>query len=420
MLDVDLSSVWSALDISDLMGMEGALAKSHRLLKSGRGAGGELTGWLRLPGTYDIDALRKIESAAEKIRGQSKTLLVIGAGGSGIAARAILELLDASSLQIIFTGDHLSARAYGQLTQFLEKRDFSINLITKSGRTLESALAFRFYKRILEHRYGMEAAKGRIYVTTDPGAGPMRQLADMEGYATFSIPSDIPSSFGALTAAGLLPAAAGGLDIKAIVTGAVRAMDELSGESLDNPAWQYAAVRNLLYEKGKKVEILTCCESGFRQFGRWWQQLFAAAEGKDSRGVFPVAAQMPSDSHVLGQYIFSGERMIFETALRFDPEPGGAQVEVEWQDIDGLNYLAGKTIGYIEQQFSRGMTAAHENAGVPVTVIHAGARRETELGALMYFMELSAALSAYLLGLNPFEKRAADAGKARLYQWTRE
>lgn len=419
MLQVDLSNVWGELELNDLLQAERRAFDAHQMLDGKED--GAMTGWRTLPADYDREELRRIRAAAEKINQESRVLVVIGIGGSYLGPRAVIELLrpengvDGKHCQILFAGNSLSTRAYNQMKAYLGDRDFSISVVSKSGGTTEPAIAFRMFRRLLENKYGIEGSKSRIYVTAGPGKNALRNLAVSEGYQTFTIPDNIGGRYSVLTAVGLLPAAVAGINVSGLLAGAEDGMKAFDVRTLDNPVWQYAAVRNLLYERGKKIELLVSYEPSFRYMCQWWQQLFGESEGKDGKGIFPAGAEFTGDLHSLGQYIQQGERHLFETVLQFEPDVQAATIEVDWQDSDGLNYLAGKTLDYVQRQAFAGTLAAHVDGGVPNIVISAGPIDEYAIGRLIYFFELVCGVSGYMLGVNPFDQPGVEAYKVNMF-----
>ena len=374
MLKVDISNVWGDLSLPDMLAAEPEVFAAHKTLMEGKGEGYDFLGWLNLPTFEETDELRRIRRAAERIRADSDVLVVVGIGGSYLGPRAAIELvkgqhhnLKDSDPQIFFAGNNLSTRAWQDLCSLLEGKDFSVNIISKSGTTTEPAIATRALRWMLERKYGAEKAKKRIYVTTDPAKGALRQMATEEGYETFVIPPDVGGRYSVLTAVGLLPMAVAGIDPMDVMLGAARARKELDVRSFENPAWQYAVIRNLLYRRGKAIEILCSYEPSFRCFAGWWQQLFGESEGKDGKGLFPVAAEFTADLHSLGQMIQQGQRNIFETVVRFAPSRKPVTIEPDWKNLDGLNYLEGKTLDFVEEQAFLGTLSAHVDGGVPTS-----------------------------------------------------
>ena len=425
MITVDISNVWGQLSLPDLLAMEKEVADAHAALTEGSGAGSDYLGWLDLPGRENTDEMDRIQKAAEKIRGDSDVCVVVGIGGSYLGPRAAIELLQGPNRnigkgkgnpQIFFAGNSLSTRHWNELMGLLKEKDFSVIVISKSGTTTEPAIAFRGLRWMLERKYGTDEANKRIYAVTDPCRGALRQMAEEEGWEAFNIPPNVGGRYSVLTAVGLLPMAVAGIDITAVIKGAAETQEEYALRSYDNPVWLYAAVRNLLYRSGKAVELLVSQEPGFRMFGGWWQQLFGESEGKDGKGLFPVAAEFTADLHSLGQMIQQGERNLFETMVHFDPPEQAYIIGSEWKNLDGLNYLEGKTLDYVDEQAWQGTIAAHVDGGVPVITMDCGSLDEGKVGELFYFLELSCGISAYVLGVNPFNQPGVELYKRNMFQ----
>jgi glucose-6-phosphate isomerase len=420
MLETDISNIWGSIDFESLMRMEPRLSAAHSTLSEGTGLGNDFLGWYHLPSGTTEAELDAIQEAANRIRRDSQALVVIGIGGSYLGARAAIEFMNGTmhnetdAVKIYFAGNHLSTRALNDLVDQLEHVDFSINIVSKSGSTMETAVAARLFRWLLNRKYGPEKAKERIYVTTDPQKGKLRALTREEGYVNFPIPADVGGRYSVFTACGLLPMAVAGIDIRSVMAGARQAETELDVRSMENPAWLYAAARNLLYENGKKIELLCSYEPDFEYMGRWWQQLFGESEGKDGKGIFPACAQFTTDLHSMGQLIQQGERNLFETVVRFDPDPKALKIEIDWKNIDDLNYLAGKPVDYVEKNAFEGVLTAHVDGGVPVIVLNCGAMDARTLGYLMYFFQLSCGISAYTLGVNPFNQPGVEAYKKNM------
>ncbi len=427
MINLDISNVWGELSLPDLLTAEQDVFNAHKLLTDRKGLGNDFLGWLSLPTFEETDEMRRVRRAAERIRSDSEVFVVVGVDGSCSGARAAIELvqgqnynLKKSGPQIFFAGNSLSTRAWQELRSLLEGRDFSINIVSKSGTTTEPAIATRALRWMLERKYGAEKARQRIYVTTDPKGGALRQMAQEEGYESFSIPADVGGRYTVLTAAGLLPMAVAGIDPRDVMMGAARARKELDIRSFENPAWQYAAIRSQLYRKGKSIELLCSYEPGFRSFALWWQQLFAESEGKDGKGIFPAFAEFTADLHSLGQMIQEGERNLFETVVRFTPPRKKTNIELDWKNLDGLGYLEGKTLDYVEEQAFLGTVSAHVDGGVPVMVLQADEVDADTLGELFYFFQLSCGISAYMLRVNPFTRPGVEQFKKNMFQLLRK
>ena len=422
MLTVDLSHLGSAVPSDLLTARAGALADAHHKLLTGSGAGGEFTGWVRLPRDYDREEFARIQAAAARIRQDSEVLVVIGIGGSYLGARAVIELLTSQNynlrpdgVQVLFAGNGLSSDALTEIIDLIGERDFSVNVISKSGTTTEPAVAFRVFKALLERKYGKEGARKRIYATTDARKGALKGLADAEGYEEFVVPDDIGGRYSVLTAVGLLPIAAAGIDIAALMAGAAAAMDELAVPGADNPAWQYAAARHALYEGGKAVEILACYEPCFRFFAEWWKQLYGESEGKEGKGLFPASVEFTADLHSMGQYIQQGRRLMFETVVCFDAPRSAVTIPRDEANVDGLNFLAGRTLDFVAGQAMRAVILAHVDGGVPNVLVHLPARTPEAAGRLIYFFEFACGLSGYLLGVDPFDQPGVEAYKNNMY-----
>ena len=425
MISVDISNIWGEVALPDLLAIEREVAAAHETLMEGTGAGSGFRGWLDLPSREPNPEVFRILLAAERIRNDSEVCVVLGTGGCCLGSRAAVELLQGTSRnagkgkgdpQIFFAGNDLSTRHWNELTGLLKDRDFSVIVISRFGNTLEPAIAFRSLRWMLERKYGTEAAKKRIYAVTDPEEGALRQMVREEGWESFSIPAGVGEGYSVLTAAGLLPMAVAGIDIQEVMKGAADAVEEYAAGSFENPVWLYAAVRNLLYRGGKAVELLESFEPGFEGFGAWWQQLFAESEGKEGRGLFPVPAVLPRDLYGLGQMIQEGRRNLFETMLRFAPPETKLEIGSDWKDLEELNYLEGKTLDFVDEHVFQAAAAAHADGGVPVIVMDCGELNEGKVGELFYFLELSCGVSAYLLGVDPFEQPAVDRYQQNLFR----
>ncbi len=422
MLKLDLSKLDQFLPQDYVTARQDDLAQAADMLAHHNGPGGDFTGWVNLPRDYDKEEFARIKAAAEKIRRQSQVLVVIGIGGSYLGARAVIELLASPNYNlkqkntpdIYFAGNGLSTDALLELIALIGERDFSVNVISKSGTTTEPAVAFRIFRAMLEEKYGPEGARERIYATTDKARGALKGLADQEGYEEFVVPDDVGGRYSVLTAVGLLPIAAAGLDIDQLMAGAQRAMEALSAPDLDNPAWQYAAARNALYESGKKVELLVCYEPSFRFFSEWWKQLYGESEGKENKGLFPASVEFTADLHSMGQYIQQGERLMFETVVKFAPK-GEFIIPNDPANVDGLNFLSGKPLAFVAEQAMRGTILAHVDGGVPNILLELPAIGEDTVGELIYFFEYVCGLSGYLLKVNPFDQPGVEAYKKNMF-----
>ncbi|MBQ5607815.1 MAG: glucose-6-phosphate isomerase [Oscillospiraceae bacterium] len=425
MIKVDISNVWGQLSLPDLLAAEKEVFAAHQTLTEGSGEGSDFLGWLNLPVNKETEEIIRIRAAAKHIRESSDVFVVIGIGGSYLGPRAAIELMQGcnhnigkgkGNPQIYYAGNTLSTRAWNELQRLLEGKDFSIAIISKSGTTTEPAIATRALRWLLERKYGTEGAKKRTYAITDPCKGALRQMATEEGWETFVIPPDVGGRYSMLTAVGLLPLAVAGIDPMEVMEGAYEAKQAYDIRSFENPVWLYATIRNLLYRNGKVIEILESFEPGFKMMGSWWQQLFGESEGKDGKGIFPVSAEFTPDLHSLGQMIQQGERNIFETMVRFDPPAQKLTVGGDYKNLDGLNYLEGKTLDFVDEQAFQGTLAAHVDGDVPVITIDMGELNNRKLGEMFYFFELSCGVSAYMLGVNPFNQPGVEFYKRNMFQ----
>ena len=423
MLSVDVSKAVSFLSGSYQTELGGELKQAANWLQNGGGKGDDFIGWVKLPEAYDKDEFARIEKAAKKIQSDSKALVVIGIGGSYLGARGVIECLGSPNYNlkkkdtpnVYFMGNGLSSAATKEVYDLVKDVDFSVNVISKSGTTTEPAVAFRFFKELLEKKYGKAEAAKRIYATTDRSRGALKSLADAEGYETFVVPDDVGGRYSVLTAVGLLPIAVAGIDINELMGGAADMMKLCRTDDFTNPAWEYAAVRSALYRAGKKTELLACFEPSFRFMAEWWKQLYGESEGKDNKGLFPASVDFTADLHSMGQYIQQGERLMLETVVRFDPDD--EQMVVPHDDVngDGLNFLAGKTLHEINTQAMDGTLLAHVEGGVPNMIVKAGKRDARDLGRMIYFFEYACGLSGYLLGVNPFDQPGVEAYKKNMF-----
>ena len=400
------------------------LQKAHTDLQEATGRGSDFLGWVNLPKDYDKAEYQRIQAAAKKIQSDSKALVVIGIGGSYLGARAAIELIGSNNYNlrkkdtpnIYFSGNGLSGDSMQEIVDLIGDDDFSVNVISKSGTTTEPAVAFRFFKALLEKKYGKDGAAKRIYATTDKARGALKSLADAEGYETYVVPDNVGGRFSVLTAVGLLPIAVAGIDLDELMRGAADMMETCRKASLaDNPAWQYAAARSDLYRQGKKIEILATYEPRARFFAEWWKQLYGESEGKESKGLFPASVEFTADLHSMGQYIQQGERHMFETVIRFGASAHQLCVPRDETDGDGLNFLAGKDMDFIATQAMDGTLLAHVEGGVPNLIVRAGEINAYTCGELIYFFEYSCGLSGYLLGVNPFDQPGVEAYKKNMF-----
>ena len=425
MITVDISNVWGQLSLPDLLAIEQEVFAAHQALTEASGEGSDFLGWLDLPVAEETDEIRRIRAAAKRIRETSDVFVVIGIGGSYLGPRAAIELMQGANHnmgkgkgnpQIYFAGNTLSTRAWNELCRLLEGKDFSIAIISKSGTTTEPAIATRALRWMLERKYGTEGAKKRTYAITDPCKGALRQMATEEGWETFVIPPNVGGRYSVLTAVGLLPMAVAGIDPMEVMKGAAQAKEEYDLRSFDNPVWLYAAIRNLLYRGGKAIEILESFEPGFKMMGAWWQQLYGESEGKDGKGIFPATAEFTADLHSLGQLIQQGQRNLFETMVRFDPPESKLTIAGDYKNLDELNYLEGKTLDFVDEQAYRGTLNAHVDGGVPVITMEMGELNNEKLGELFYFFQLACGISAYILGVNPFNQPGVEYYKRNMFE----
>ena len=384
---------------------------------------GNMLGWMKHPQEYyDSEEYKKIKETAKKIKKNSDVLVVIGIGGSYLGARAIIKALSNSFLEeretkVIFVGNTLSPNVLKDTIAYLEGKDFSINVISKSGTTLEPAISFRIFRELLENKYGLKEAKNRIFVTTDESKGALRKLAKKEKYETFVIPNNIGGRFSVLTAVGLLPIAVAGINIDDILSGAITGEDKYSDSSLKyNECYQYAVLRNMLYEDGKKVEILATYEPKMQYIQEWWKQLFAESEGKDKKGILPYSTIYTTDLHSLGQYVQDGERTLFETVIDIETQDKDIKINTDEDNLDGLNYLAGKRLSFVNTKAMEGTIKAHVDGGVPNIKISLKDLSPTSLGELIYFFEKACAMSAKLLEVNPFDQPGVEEYKKNMFK----
>ena len=426
-ITLDLSKTAPFLKEHEVDYLEDMVKVAHEKLHNKTGAGSDFLGWVDLPVNYDKDEFERIKKAAEKIKSDSDVLVVIGIGGSYLGARAAIEMLshsfqnslDASKRtvpQIFYCGNNISSTYLAELLEAVEGKDISVNVISKSGTTTEPAIAFRVFKSYLEKKYGKEEAKNRIYATTDKAKGALKTLADTEGYQTFVVPDDVGGRFSVLTAVGLLPIAAAGIDIDEMMKGAADGREEYSNPNLkENAAYQYAAARNALYNKGKSVEMLVNYEPALHYFNEWWKQLFGESEGKDNKGLFPAAADFSTDLHSMGQYIQEGQRNLIETVINVENPKKSLIIEATEDNLDGLNFLAGKDMDYVNKRAFQGTLLAHNDGGVPNMVVNVPELSAYYFGKLVYFFEKACGISGYLLAVNPFDQPGVEAYKKNMF-----
>ena len=423
-LKLNLNYVGKYADKEKFDSMRSEVSAAHKMLTEGTGLGSDFLGWLVLPVNYDKDEFRRIKESAEKIKKDSEVLVVLGIGGSYLGARAVIEFIKSNNYNLLkkdtpdiyFGGNTISSSAVAELMQLIDGRDFSINVISKSGTTTEPAIAFRIFKEILEKKYGKEEAAKRIYVTTDRQKGALKALADAEGYETFVVPDDVGGRYSVLTAVGLLPIAVAGIDIDALMQGAADAREAYASDDLDNnDCYRYAAVRNMLYRDGKAIEMLAAYEPSMTLWCEWFKQLFGESEGKDGKGLFPASAIFSTDLHSLGQYIQQGERCLFETVLWVKEPKTDVEIGFEEANGDGLNFVAGKTVHYVNRKAFEGTVLAHTDGDVPNIILELDKQDEYNLGYMIYFFEKTCGLSGYLLGVNPFDQPGVESYKKNMF-----
>lgn len=407
----EFDNIWSQVELA------------HRTLHEHSGAGSDFLGWVDLPANYDKAEFARIQAAAAKIQSDSDVLIVIGIGGSYLGARAAIEAMTSpfyndtakETPKIYFCGNNISSSYLQTLLRLCEGKRVSVNIISKSGTTTEPAVAFRVFKDYLEKTVGKEEAKKRIYATTDAKKGTLKELADTEGYETFVVPDDVGGRFSVLTAVGLLPIAVAGLDIAQLMAGAAEARTKLAATGKENDCYRYAAARNILYRKGKKVEMLACYEPAFAMMNEWYKQLFGESEGKDQRGLLPTSVIFSTDLHSMGQYIQDGQRILFETVVDIKHPKEELFIEKAADNFDGLNFLAEQNMSYVNRKAMEGTILAHTDGGVPNLVLEVNSLSEFDLGYLIYFFEKTCAISGYLLGINPFDQPGVENYKKNMF-----
>lgn len=423
----DYSLAKKFISDDEVKSMADIAAAAKETLVSKNGAGNDFLGWIDLPVDYDKDEFDRIKKAAQKIQSDSEVLVVIGIGGSYLGARAAIEFLrhgfyncvDKSvrkTPEIYYAGNSISGTYLSQLIETIGDRDFSVNIISKSGTTTEPAIAFRVFKEMLENKYGKEEAAKRIYATTDKAKGALKNLATEEGYESFVVPDDVGGRFSVLTAVGLLPIAVSGADLDLLMEGA-QSMRKLCLESpvSDNNSVLYAAIRNILLRKGKSVEVLANYEPFFHYVSEWWKQLYGESEGKDQKGIFPASVDLTTDLHSMGQFIQDGSRIMFETVMELESPSMDITLKEEPVDLDGLNYLAGKTLDFVNKNAMKGTQLAHTDGNVPNLVIRVPEQNEFYLGELFYFFEFACGVSGYILGVNPFNQPGVESYKKNMF-----
>ena len=426
-LSINIDKIYGTVSAADVAALKGEMEQGNRMLQDGSGKGSDFLGWVNLPESITSEELKTIRKCADNLVSLADVILVIGIGGSYLGARAAIEFLSHSfynvlpkgkrkTPEIYFVGNSISSKYIHDLQDVLEGKDFSINIISKSGTTTEPAIAFRVFKEMLIGKYGKEEANKRIYATTDKAKGALKNLANEEGYESFVVPDDVGGRFSVLTAVGLLPIAVSGADIDALMTGAADARKvALETEYEKNPALLYAAVRNILLRKGKQVEIVANYEPSLHYVSEWWKQLFGESEGKDQRGIFPAAVDLTTDLHSMGQFIQDGARIMFETVINVEESPEEIVLKKEDVDTDGMNYLAGKTVDFVNKSAMNGTILAHTDGNVPNLMVKVPEQNEFYLGELFYFFEFACGVSGYILGINPFNQPGVESYKKNMF-----
>ncbi len=428
MPSIKLNLEHTGIKEKEIMKYKDKVEKAHNELHKLSNDENEFAGWLELPTNYDKEEFERIKIAAEKIKKDSDVLVVIGIGGSYLGARAVIEALSSTFYnilpdkqrkfpQIFFVGNNLSPDYVNELLECISQKNISVNVISKSGTTTEPAIAFRIFREYLESKYGIDEARKRIYVTTDKAKGALKNLANEEEYETFVIPDNIGGRYSVLTAVGLLPIAVAGIDIEKLMNGAINGQEKYNDSNLKyNSCYKYAVVRNILYKQNKNIEILVNYEPKMLYFTEWWKQLYGESEGKEEKGIFPAGATFTTDLHSLGQYIQEGKRELFETIINIEKTNTDIKMKADEDDLDGLNYLEGKTMNYINHKAMEGTIEAHTTGKVPNIVINVEKMNEENLGELIYFFELACAISANILGVNPFNQPGVETYKKNMFK----
>ncbi len=422
-LKLNTKYIESFINEDELAGVKSQVELATATLHNKTGLGNDFLGWLELPENYDKDEFERIKKAAEKIKSNSEILIVIGIGGSYLGARAAIDLLKSpfynnlskNTPDIYFVGNNISPTYLNQVISLCEGKDFSVNVISKSGTTTEPALAFRIFRDMVEKKYGKDGAKDRIFCTTDKSRGTLKQLADTEGYETFVIADDVGGRFSVLTAVGLLPIAVAGCDIDAIMDGAKKAQEELMADFDNNDCYKYAAIRNIFYRKGKSVELLVSYDPNFAMMAEWYKQLFGESEGKDGKGLFPSSVIFSTDLHSMGQFIQDGSRIMFETVVDIKNVQQDLFLKNDEQNLDGLNFLTNQNMSVVNRKAFEGTILAHTEGGVPNLVLELEDTKEFSFGYMVYFFEKACAVSGYMLGVNPFNQPGVESYKANMF-----
>lgn len=418
-IKVDFSNV--GIDEREILEYSDDVRKIHAELQNKADDSNEFLGWINLPFYYDKEEFSRIKEAAKKIRETSEVLVVIGIGGSYLGARAVIDSLSnnfsTAKPEVLYAGNNISSRYLMDLIDYIGDRDFSVNVISKSGTTTEPAIAFRIFKELIESKYGKKEAKDRIFVTTDKVKGALKTLADKEGYESFVIPDNVGGRYSVLTAVGLLPIAVAGIDIDKLMNGAAESAKKYNESKIENnECYKYAVVRNILYKQDKNIEILANYEPKLHYFAEWWKQLYGESEGKDNKGIFPASVDLTTDLHSMGQYIQEGRRSLIETVLNVVNNEQEIIVKEDSENLDGLNYLVGKSLDYINKKAMEGTINAHVDGGVPNILINITNLDEETMGELIYFFELACAMSGSLLGVNPFNQPGVEKYKTNMFK----
>ena len=428
MSNVKLELKYTKIDTKEIMKYKEKVQEIHQELQENKNKEEEFLGWLDLPTKYNKKEFEKIKKCAKKIREDSEILVVIGIGGSYLGARAVIESLthtfynllpkeERKSPQILYVGNNISGKYLEELVELIGNRDLSVNVISKSGTTTEPAIAFRFFREFMENKYGIKEARKRIYVTTDKEKGALKTLATKEGYETFIIPNNVGGRYSVLTPVGLLPIATAGIDIEKLMSGARFAEEKYNDENLKyNDCYKYAVARNLLYKNDKNIEILVSYKPNLHYFIEWWKQLFGESEGKDGKGIYPSGAEFTTDLHSLGQYIQEGRKNLFETVINVEKEESNIKINVDEDNLDEINYLADKTMDYVNKKAMEGTINAHVEGDVPNIVINMEKIDEETIGHLIYFFELACAMSGKILGVNPFNQPGVEKYKTNMFK----
>lgn len=416
---LDDSYIKNFVSEEELLDYKERIKEAHKMIHEKTGKGSDFLGWVHLPVEYDKEEFWRIKMAAEKIRKDSNVLIVIGIGGSYLGARAVIEALQKTNdkLQIYYAGNDLSGRHMADLLAKIDGKDISLNVISKSGTTTEPAIAFRILRNYMEEKYGETGAAKRIYATTDRQKGALKTLADKKGYETFVVPDDIGGRYSVLTAVGLLPIAATGINIEQMMEGANRAREIFDNENLEeNDCYKYAVYRNILYKNGKAIEILANYEPRLHFVSEWWKQLFGESEGKENKGIFPASVDLTTDLHSMGQWMQEGQRNIFETVISVEEDEVKMEIPSDLENLDGMNFVAGKTVDFVNKKAMEGTIMAHTDGGVPNLIIKVSDLSAFSMGYLMYFFEKACAISGYILGVNPFDQPGVEAYKKNMFR----